>query len=70
MDIELETEKNGLTAAEDICRARSQIQIIFVTGYNDRYAQRVLLSRVNLVGYLESQNHTVVIHTDDAGENH
>lgn len=111
MDIEFETEKNGLTAAEELCRVRPQIHIIYVTGYNDRYAQHVLLSRVNLVGYLtkpldsslltcylekiyrtsslksfftfsvrgqqvsvlteavlylESRNHTVVIHTDDA----
>ena len=111
MDIEFEAEKNGLTAAEELCRVRPQIQIIYVTGYNDRYAQHVLLSRVNLVGYLtkpldsglltsyldklyrtssnksfftfsvrgqqvsvlteavlylESRNHTVVIHTDEA----
>lgn len=110
MDIEFEAEKNGLTAAEEICRVKPQIQIIYVTGYNDRYAQHVLLTRVNLVGYLtkpldssvlscyldklyrnfslksfftfyvrgqqisvlteavlylESRNHTVVIHTDD-----
>lgn len=52
MDIELEAGKNGLTAAEEICQARPQIRIIYVTGYNDRYAQRVLLSQVNLVGYL------------------
>lgn len=111
MDIEFEAKKNGLTAAEELCRVRPQIQIIYVTGYNDRYAQHVLLSRVNLVGYLtkpldaavltsyldkiyrsssrksfftfsvrgqqvsvlteavlylESRNHTVVIHTDEA----
>ena len=111
MDIEFEAKKNGLTAAEELCCAKPEIQIIYMTGYNDRYAQHVLLSRVNLVGYLtkpldsdlltcyldkiyrmssvksfftfsvrgqqisvltetvlylESRNHTVVIHTDDA----
>lgn len=110
MDIEFEAEKNGLTVAEEICRVRPQMQIIYMTGYNDRFAQHVLLSRVNLVGYLtkpldasvltryldklyqasalksfftfsvrgqqisvltetvlylESRNHTVVIHTND-----
>lgn len=111
MDIEFGTEKNGMAVAEELCRIRPQIQIIYVTGYNDRYAQHVLLSRVNLIGYLtkpldasilicyldklyrtssfksfftffvrgqqisvlmetvlylESRNHTVVIHTDNA----
>lgn len=110
MDIEFEAKKNGLTAAEELCCAKPEIQVIYITGYNDRYAQHVLLSRVNLVGYLtkpldasvltryldklykasslkafftffvrgqqisvltetvlylESRNHTVVIHTDD-----
>lgn len=110
MDIEFDAKKNGLTAAEELCRARPEIQVIYMTGYNDRFAQHILLSQVNLAGYLtkpldasvltryldklykisalksfftfsvrgqqisvlteavlylESRNHTVVIHTDD-----
>ena len=52
MDIEFDTQKNGLTAAEEICRVRPQIHIIYVTGFIDRYAQHILLSQVNLAGYL------------------
>lgn len=44
--------KTGLDWAEELSQRLPNIGVICVTGYNDRYAQHILLRNFNLVGYL------------------
>lgn len=43
---------NGISYGEQLYTLAAQIPLIYVTAYNDRYAQQVLLKKSNLVGYL------------------
>lgn len=52
MDIDFQTSKTGIHYAEDLYLIAPDIGIIYVTGYNDRYAQHILLADTNLMGYL------------------
>ena len=53
MDIDWNSEeKTGLEWGAEIYQFRPDIPIIFITGYNDRFAQRVLLADVNILGYM------------------
>lgn len=53
MDLDWKSEeKTGFQWAEEIYQMRSNIPIIFITGYNDRFAQQVLLANVNVLGYM------------------
>lgn len=52
IDIEFEKEENGIQYVKEIFRAAPQIQIIYVTGYQDRYIQQIFLVDANLTGYL------------------
>lgn len=45
-------KKNGFQWGEELCQIVPDLSIIFITGYNDRFAQHVLLSNVNLIGYI------------------
>ena len=45
-------DDNGLGFAERLSRLAPHLPVLYVTGYNDRFAQQVLLRDVNLVGYL------------------
>lgn len=45
-------KKTGLQWGEDVYNIAPEVPIIFITGYNDRFAQQVFLSNVNLVGYI------------------
>lgn len=52
MDIEWAKEKNGIDYAGEIYQKYPCTQIIFVTGYNDRFSQDIFLTKSNLCGYL------------------
>lgn len=54
MDIDWGTEEkqNGLEWGEEISKLLPGIPIIFITGYNDRFAQHVLLTNANILGYM------------------
>ncbi|MEG3074172.1 MAG: LytTR family DNA-binding domain-containing protein [Ruthenibacterium sp.] len=51
MDIEYGTT-NGVVLAEKINQKRAAIQFIFVTGYNERYSQKIFLHHISLIGYV------------------
>lgn len=52
MDIDWHQEVNGIDFANKLCERYPATQIVFVTGYNDRYSQDIFLSNANLCGYL------------------
>lgn len=52
MDLQYDDRKTGLDWAEELRQVGPNIGVICVTGYNDRYAQHILLHNFNLVGYL------------------
>lgn len=52
MDVDFEERQAGLAAASAIYKESPTTQIIYITGYNDLYAQQVLLFDANLTGYI------------------
>lgn len=42
----------GLELGEKLYELAPHIPVILVTGYNDRFAQHILLTKMNLIGYL------------------
>lgn len=52
MDIDLGLSYDGIDVASKIYEWCPTTQTIFVTGYNDRFSQRIFLKPVNLCGYL------------------
>lgn len=54
MDIDWgsQEKQNGLQWGEEISRILPTVSIIFVTGYNDRFSQHVLLTEANILGYM------------------
>lgn len=52
MDIDLGEGHSGIEYAQRLYREAPHLPVIYVTGYNDRYAQHILLEKTNLVGYL------------------
>lgn len=54
MDIDWGTKEkqNGLRWGEEICELLPEAAIIFITGYNDQFAQHVLLTEANTLGYM------------------
>ncbi|MGN0385514.1 MAG: LytR/AlgR family response regulator transcription factor [Lachnospiraceae bacterium] len=52
MDIDWKEEKNGISYAAKINDTYPEIQIIFVTAFNDRFSQEIFFEPVNLCGYL------------------
>ena len=52
MDLDWKGEETGLEFAERLYRSAPHMAVIYITGYNDRFAQHVLLSETNLIGYL------------------
>lgn len=51
----------GLDFGEKLYELMPHVPIILVTGYNDRFAQHVLLSEMNLIGYLTKPIDSVVL---------
>ncbi|MCI6887599.1 MAG: LytTR family DNA-binding domain-containing protein [Lachnospiraceae bacterium] len=52
MDIDWKQESDGIDFAEELERTSPSAQIIYVTGYNERYSQQIFLKSSNLCGYL------------------
>lgn len=47
-----EIKETGLDFGEKLYELMPHVPIVLVTGYNDRFAQHVLLSEMNLIGYM------------------
>ncbi|MCI2048150.1 MAG: LytTR family DNA-binding domain-containing protein [Lachnospiraceae bacterium] len=52
MDIEWNGRKSGIDYASGLYERFPDLQAIYVTGYGEKYSQRIFLSRSNLCGYL------------------
>ena len=52
MDLEWGRKENGFSYAERLYRQLPHIPVLYMTGYNDHFAQHVLLSNSNILGYL------------------
>lgn len=52
MDIDWEQGDTGMDVAEELYQLCPETKIIYVTGYSDRFSQRIFLYRANLSGYL------------------
>lgn len=52
MDIEFGREINGIQYVKKIFQKAPHIQLVYVTGYHDRFAQHIFLSEANLTGFL------------------
>lgn len=52
MDIEWNRKENGIDFSQQLIKLCPNTQIIYVTGYNDRFSQQIFLQRTNLCGYL------------------
>lgn len=52
MDLDWGEQKTGIHYAERLYRTVPHVPVIYVTGFNDRFAQHILLKETNLVGYL------------------
>lgn len=52
MDIDLNSEKNGIDMAETLYSISRSTQIIYVTAYTDKFIQDVFLRQANVCGFL------------------
>lgn len=52
MDLDWDRKETGFTYAERLYRQLPHIPVLYITGYNDCFAQHVLLSDSNILGYL------------------
>lgn len=52
MDLDWSREQTGIAHAEQLYRTAPHLPVIYVTGFNDRFAQHILLQETNLAGYL------------------
>ena len=52
LDINWNQSQNGMDIAEQLLVLSPQTQIIYITGYGDRFAQQIFLQKPNLSGYL------------------
>lgn len=52
MDIDLNSNKNGIDMAEALYSISQNTQIIYVTAYTDRFIQDVFLRQANVCGFL------------------
>lgn len=52
MDIDWSEKRNGIDFASELVSLSPFTQIIFITGYNDKFSQQIFLKNVNLCGYL------------------
>lgn len=52
MDIDLKKDKTGIEFASELNEIDSEMQIIFVTGYNERFSQHIFTRNCNLCGFL------------------
>ncbi len=52
LDLDFKNNETGLDYGEKIYQFMPELPIIFITGYNDRFAQHLLLTNSNLLGYI------------------
>ncbi|MDR1438898.1 MAG: LytTR family DNA-binding domain-containing protein [Clostridiales bacterium] len=52
MDIDWDQATSGMDVAAELYKLSPETKIIYVTGYSDRFSQRIFLYRANLSGYL------------------
>lgn len=52
LDLNWNCEVTGLDYAKRLHKVAPYLPVIYITGYNDRFAQYILLSKTNLIGYL------------------
>lgn len=52
MDIEWNEPRNGIDFASELVELSPLTQVIFITGYNDKFSQQIFLKNVNLCGFL------------------
>jgi DNA-binding LytR/AlgR family response regulator len=52
LDIDWGRGDTGMDVAEELYKLCPETKIIYVTGYNERFSQRIFLQRANLSGYL------------------
>ena len=52
LDMDWGEQETGLEIAQQLYHQCPETKIIYVTGYNDRFSQHILLHRANLSGYL------------------
>ncbi|MBO5176050.1 MAG: response regulator transcription factor [Lachnospiraceae bacterium] len=52
MDIDFETEKNGIDYSEEIYRLAPSVRTIYITGHTDRYIQNIFLQQSSLIGFI------------------
>ncbi|MCD7859236.1 MAG: LytTR family DNA-binding domain-containing protein [Firmicutes bacterium] len=52
MDIDFDTQERGIQSAGQICRLLPDVEILYVTAYNDRFSQNILLGDAQPMGYL------------------
>ena len=52
LDINWNQAQNGMDIAEQLLTLSPQTQIIYITGYGDRFVQQIFLRKSNLSGYL------------------
>ena len=61
MDIDYESEKNGIDYAEEIYHTNPLIRTIYITGYTERYVQYVFLKKSSLVGFISKPAQTNIL---------
>lgn len=52
MDLDWGSQLTGIHYAEQLYQMAPHLPVIYVTGFNDRFAQHILLKETNLAGYL------------------
>lgn len=63
MDIDWEQSLDGIDFAARLYEMRPNTQIIYVTGYNDRFSQQIFLRPTNLCGYLLKPVDKALLHS-------
>lgn len=52
VDIDWNMDKTGIDFMSELYSVDSMMQVIYVTGYNERFSQHIFLKKVNLCGFL------------------
>ena len=52
MDIDFETEKNGIDYSEEIYQLAPSTRTIYITGHTDRFIQNIFLQKSSLIGFI------------------
>ena len=61
IDYPVGMQKNGFGWSEELYTVMPDIPIIFITGYNDHFAQHVMLTKANVLGYMTKPVESAVL---------